>query len=119
MAKNTVPLTRELLLQVLPDLAKRLLRAFNTTITLTVHGGAVMVLHPDLKGARHYTQDVDFIHRMFAAEWQARGVYDATQRLQACIAQTAARFGLGPDWMNADPDMALPVQRECVARPTD
>lgn len=114
MAYNTVPLTREVLTEVLTYLARALLRTFGTTVTLIIHGGAVMVLHPQLRGARRSTQDVDYIHRVFAGEWKARGVLDATDRLVACIAQTAAAFGLGPDWMNAEPDTALPVTQEYV-----
>ncbi|EIN06519.1 hypothetical protein PUNSTDRAFT_136375 [Punctularia strigosozonata HHB-11173 SS5] len=112
MANNKVPLTREVLLVVLSDLAARLLVMFGRTVTLAVHGGCVMVLHPYLQGTRRSTQDVDYIHRTFASEWAH--LPDATQRLKLCIAATAQSYNLGPDWMNSDPDVALPVQVEYV-----
>jgi hypothetical protein len=112
MAINKVPLTKEFLLVVLADLASRVLAMFGRTVTLAVHGGCVMVLHQHLQGSRRATQDVDYIHRTFAAEWAH--FPDASSRLKTCIAATAQRYNLGPDWMNSDPDVALPVQVEYV-----
>jgi hypothetical protein len=70
-----------------------------------VHGGAVMVLHHT---SRHSTPDVDFILRSFVTEQKAYGIYDAGPRLQTCINATAAKYGLGMDWMNSHADVALP-----------
>lgn len=67
-----------------------------------------MVLHANLR-CRQNTRDVDYLHRSFEVEWKARGVADAGARLNACIAATAERFGLGLDWMNAHADVALPM----------
>lgn len=70
-----------------------------------------MILHPTLalsSTARRTTRDVDFIKRSFVSEMRKAGVYDADARLQRCINDTALKFGLGEDWMNADADIALP-----------
>ena len=94
------------------DLSQRLLLAFGQPVRLVVHGGAVMVLHRALTGSsRQHTRDVDYCHRSFVNE---RGA-DAGARLQACIAHTAKAFGFGADWMNAHPDVALPMAFECVS----
>ncbi|KAI0067474.1 hypothetical protein BV25DRAFT_1762457, partial [Artomyces pyxidatus] len=101
---NDVPLTRARLHQILQDLSARLLVAFGHQVTLIVHGGAVMVLHRDLHH-RQSTQDVDYIHRAFVAQYRSP---DAETRLRSCIASTAAVHGLGADWMNDHADVALP-----------
>ncbi|KAH8105104.1 hypothetical protein BXZ70DRAFT_919402 [Cristinia sonorae] len=106
---NDIPLTSEYLLVVLSDLSTRIARYFGSMapVNLVVHGGVVMVLHEGLK-TRPYTLDIDYCHRGFVVEWANRGLCDADARLKKCIAETAERFDLGPDWMNAHADTALP-----------
>ena len=60
---------------------------------------------------RASTRDVDYLHRAFVAEWAALGVTDAGDRLKDCIRKTARKFDLGEDWMNSDPDIALPMAK--------
>ena len=108
---NDVLLTRDLLLSALHDLSIRLAGYFPSTVRLVVHGGAVMVLHPQL-ACREATRDVDYLHRSFEKEWIARGVSDAGARLVTCIKATARAFNLGSDWMNSCADVALPMSRE-------
>src|SRR6266702_2001645 len=110
---NDIPLTRALLKRVLNDFSERLYRSFRRQVRLVVHGGAVMVLHPSFTH-RESTQDVDYIHRAFAAEYRALGFTDAEERLRSCIAETAAMFNLGADWINDHADVALPMALECV-----
>ncbi|KAI0701304.1 hypothetical protein BC835DRAFT_1411452 [Cytidiella melzeri] len=105
---NQVLLDNHHLHEVLHDLSERLFRYFAQTVRLVIHGGAVMVLHKSLK-CRQSTRDVDYLHRSFETEWKRRGVNDAGERLNACIAATAEHFGLGLDWMNAHADVALPM----------
>lgn len=104
---NDVPLTRNLLMEVLSDLSERLYRSFGRQVSLVIHGGGVMVLHPAFKH-RRYTQDIDYIHRSFVRKYIALGFRDAEQRLRTCIEMTACHFGLGADWMNDHADMTLP-----------
>ncbi|TCD65007.1 hypothetical protein EIP91_003328 [Steccherinum ochraceum] len=106
---NDIPLTSEYLLVVLSDLSSRIQQFFGSMapVNLVVHGGAVMVLHSGLQ-TRAQTLDIDYLHRGFEAEWKQRGLHDAGARLRKCIAETAARFDLGADWMNAHADVALP-----------
>lgn len=134
---NEVQLSRSTLLNLLDDLQHRTLAEFRTKIRLFIHGGAVMILHPSLStsSTRRTTRDIDYIKRAFGHEWRKRGVHDAEERLQACINATARHFRLGyvdleefaasygylmpspsysTDWMNADPDVALPFARECA-----
>ncbi|KAI0643428.1 hypothetical protein C8Q79DRAFT_978857 [Trametes meyenii] len=117
--RNDVLLTRDTLLATLDYLASRLKTYFNDTVRLVVHGGAVMVLHPQL-ACRDSTRDVDYLHRSFEAEWIARGVTDAGARLRRCIRDTARMFNLGADWMNACADVALPMTTDpSSGRPYD
>lgn len=104
---NDVPLTRDLLVEVLSDLSERLYRSFGRQVCLVVHGGGVMVLHPAIQ-CHGYTQDIDYIHRSFVREYTALGFRDAEQRLRTCIETTACHFKLGADWMNHHADMTLP-----------
>ncbi|KAI0027190.1 hypothetical protein K488DRAFT_91179 [Vararia minispora EC-137] len=69
-----------------------------------------MVLHADLghRGPRG-TRDVDYVRRAFVAEYAARGCLDAGERLDGAIQAVASKFALGRDWMNAGPDVALPM----------
>ncbi|KAF7986848.1 hypothetical protein HWV62_12564 [Athelia sp. TMB] len=108
---NEVVFDRNFLLTILADFSSRLLNTFRTQITLVIHGGAVMILHPTLASSttRRSTRDVDFIKRSFVSEMKNAGVPDAEARLQACIDSTAAYFRLGTDWMNAHADVALPM----------
>ncbi|KAI0631366.1 hypothetical protein C8Q77DRAFT_129770 [Trametes polyzona] len=110
---NEVLLTRDSLLSILHDLSQRLLRYFGAPVRLVVHGGAVMVLHPQL-ACRESTRDVDYLHRSLEKEWTARGVLDAGARLRKCIRGTARAFNLGGDWMNACADVALPMSTDPV-----
>ncbi|KAI0764162.1 hypothetical protein BD413DRAFT_483165 [Trametes elegans] len=112
--RNEVPLTRTLLLDVLQHLSERLLSYFGSTVRLVVHGGAMMVLHPELTKGRDSTRDVDYLHRSFESEWIVRGLLDAGARLRKCIRHTARAFGLGEDWMNACADVALPMSAHPV-----
>ncbi|KAH9933702.1 hypothetical protein B0H21DRAFT_813584 [Amylocystis lapponica] len=107
---NDVLLNKRMLTAVLSDLSSRLLQYFGQQVRIVVHGGAVMVLHPRL-ASRQSTRDVDYNLRSFKGEWASRGVYDAGERLQACISATAIAFGLGADWMNACADVALPCPK--------
>ncbi|KAH7886660.1 hypothetical protein F5I97DRAFT_1829250 [Phlebopus sp. FC_14] len=111
---NEVQLSRTTLLDLLDDLQARTLPVFGHQIRLFIHGGAVMILHPSLStsSTRRTTRDIDYIRRAFGHEWRKVGVYDAEERLQACINATAAKFRVGTDWMNADPDVALPLARD-------
>ncbi|KAF8334347.1 hypothetical protein F5887DRAFT_868956, partial [Amanita rubescens] len=134
---NTRELTREMLIAVLDHFSTLLPNKFNNMpVRLVVHGGACMLLHPDLDrlasqtppfllsprwspGAplqpdapdvkRTQTRDVDIIARSLDLEWHHLGISDPFDRLKDCIASTARRFGLGLDWMNADADVALPM----------
>ena len=112
---NDIPLTRLLLRIVLKDLSERLYRSFQRQVRLVVHGGAVIVLHPSFTYTdRASTQDINYIHRGFAAEYRELGFTDAEQRLRTCIAETTANFNLGVDWMNDNADVVLPWALECV-----
>lgn len=106
-ARNDVNLNRSQLYTVLNYLASLLIVPFKgEQVTLYVHGGAVMVMHPGLV-SRPTTRDVDVCLRGFDQEWEGK-VKGAEQILRACIRQTATVFHLGADWMNSDPDVALP-----------
>jgi hypothetical protein len=103
-----------MLLDLLNDLQSRTLQLFGCQIRLFVHGGAVMILHDQLStsSTRRTTRDIDYIRRAFGHEWRKQGVYDAEEKLQSCINATAHQFRIGTDWMNADPDVALPFARD-------
>lgn len=127
---NEVQLSKEFLLTLLTELSVLVLQEFSCQIRLFIHGGAVMILHPNLStsSCRRTTRDIDYIRRAFGHEWRKRGVMDAEERLQRCINAVAAKFNIGyvnpstlsyrrhlsmhaphsTDWMNADPDVALP-----------
>ncbi|KAG1750668.1 hypothetical protein EDD22DRAFT_981769 [Suillus occidentalis] len=107
---NEVQLSKEFLLTLLTELSVLVLQEFSCQIRLFIHGGAVMILHPNLSASscRRTTRDIDYIRRAFGHEWRKRGVFDAEERLQRCINAVAAKFQIGTDWMNADPDVALP-----------
>ncbi|KAH7907595.1 hypothetical protein BJ138DRAFT_1014245 [Hygrophoropsis aurantiaca] len=111
---NEVQLSRSMLLDLLQDLSSRILQVFGCPIRLFIHGGAVMILHPSLStsSTRRTTRDIDYIKRAFGHEWRKLGVYDAEDKLQSCINATAKQFHIGSDWMNADPDVALPFARD-------
>ncbi|KAF8129882.1 hypothetical protein EV363DRAFT_1336935 [Boletus edulis] len=111
---NDIQLTREILFNLLNDLQQHTLHIFGCQIRLFIHGGAVMLLHPHLSASstRRTTRDIDYIRRAFGHEWRKKGVYDAEDRLQSCINATAHKFHVGTDWMNADPDVALPFARD-------
>lgn len=108
---NEVLLSEKHLRTVLTYLSCRLFERFRTTVRLVIHGGAVMVLHRELS-CRRETRDVDYCHRSFVTEWAKRGVHDASERLTACILETARAYKLGDDWMNSHADIALPMARE-------
>lgn len=134
---NHRELTREMLLAVLDHFSTLLPAKFNNALVrLVVHGGACMLLHPDLDRLaaqtppflpgvplppetpdvkRTQTRDVDIITRSFDAEWRQFSIFDASARLKDCIAATARKFGLGRDWMNSDADVALPMAVEYVS----
>jgi len=116
---NDIPLTSEYLLVVLGDLSTRIQIYFGTMapLDLVVHGGAVMVLHKGLN-SREYTLDIDYCHRAFVTEWTKKGLRDAEARLQTCIKETAERFNLGADWMNAHADVALPYGENPTTKET-
>lgn len=108
---NEVLLNRDLLTAALNYMAGRLHYYFGgQTVRLVVHGGVVMVLHHRL-ASRDATRDVDYCHRSFVAEWRHRGIPDAEARLHLAIHETAVRYDLGLDWMNAHADVALPMSR--------
>ncbi|EIW78022.1 hypothetical protein CONPUDRAFT_84249 [Coniophora puteana RWD-64-598 SS2] len=118
---NEVPLTREMLIDLLGDMSEQIRLVFGCKIRLFVHGGAVMILHPSLsqQSRRRTTRDVDYIRRAFGHEWRKMGIHDAETKLQICINATALRFRIGSDWMNADPDVALPFARNANAEVYD
>ncbi|KAG1728396.1 uncharacterized protein EDB91DRAFT_1162171 [Suillus paluster] len=107
---NEVQLSREFLLALLSELSVLVFQEFGCQIRLFIHGGAVMILHPHLStsSSRRTTRDIDYIRRAFGHEWRKKGVFDAEERLQRCINAVAVKFRIGTDWMNADPDVALP-----------
>ncbi|KAG1824904.1 uncharacterized protein BJ212DRAFT_1260778 [Suillus subaureus] len=107
---NEVQLSKDFLRTLLAELSVLVFQEFSCQIRLFIHGGAVMILHPNLSTSsrRRTTRDIDYIRRAFGHEWRKRGVYDAEERLQRCINAVAAKFYIGTDWMNADPDVALP-----------
>jgi hypothetical protein len=127
---NEVQLSKDFLLALLTELSTLVFQEFGRQIRLFIHGGAVMILHPNLStsSSRRTTRDIDYIRRAFGHEWRKQGVYDAEERLQRCINAVAAKFCIGyvnpstlsharylsmhaphsTDWMNADPDVALP-----------
>ncbi|KAN0078008.1 hypothetical protein V8E55_010065 [Tylopilus felleus] len=111
---NDTQLTHTMLRDLLDDLQQHTYQVFGCQIRLFVHGGAVMILHPMLStsSTRRTTRDIDYIRRAFGHEWRKKGVYDAEDRLQSCINATAHKFRVGTDWMNADPDVALPFARD-------
>lgn len=92
----TPPLTEFYLHLLLDDLQGRTLQEFGEQIRLFVHGGAVMILHPELSQCctRQSTKDVDYIQRAFCYEWSKRGVFNSGERLQACISGTAEKYGI-------------------------
>lgn len=119
--RNEVELSREMLITILTHFSTLILHEFMEPIQLVVHGGACMLLHPDLHKlakkqpvARTTTRDVDYIHRSFVSESAGRGFFDYGERLKAIIYSTAQYFKLGADWMNADADVALPMAIEYV-----
>jgi hypothetical protein len=77
-----------------------------------------MVLHPHFTH-RESTQDIDYLHRAFATEYRTQGFPDAEERLRRCIAETAAKFNLGADWMNDHADVALPMALDQFGRTYD
>nr|GAT57338.1 predicted protein [Mycena chlorophos] len=131
-AKNMRPLDRATLFEILEYFSTTTAARFGASrpVRLVIHGGAVFVLNAELSQLaatttamdvhspqqRTTTRDIDYILRSFVAEWAAWGVPDAAQRLKQCILDTAARFGLGADWMNSDADIALPWAIDPVTR---
>ncbi|KAF7358522.1 hypothetical protein MVEN_00903100 [Mycena venus] len=123
--RNTRSLDRDGLIHILNFFSNLIPGHFGNgpQIRLVIHGGAVMLLNPELAklaattaatdgraNQRSTTRDIDYIARSFSSEWAQRyGVYDANDRLKQCIFETALQFGLGGDWMNSDADVALPM----------
>ncbi|KAG1769932.1 hypothetical protein EV702DRAFT_1281956 [Suillus placidus] len=107
---NEIQISKEFLLTLLTELSVLVFQEFGCQIRLFIHGGAVMILHPNLStsSSRRTTRDINYLRRAFGHEWRKRRVYDAEERLQRCINAVAAKFRMGTDWMNADPDVALP-----------
>lgn len=117
-------MTSDMLVRVLDSMSSHVQKYFPSRVKLVVHGGACFLLDRELSSIIAYdntmwptpkrsnTRDVDYINRSFASEWRNRGMYDATEKLKKCIWATAAKFGLGTDWMNSDADVALPVAYE-------
>ncbi|KAJ7279421.1 hypothetical protein C8J57DRAFT_1059066 [Mycena rebaudengoi] len=130
--RNTRSLDRDTLVQILTHFSTLLPARFGNSrqIRLVIHGGAVMLLNPELARLaaltaaadgrtkqRTTTRDVDYIARSFASEWAQRySVFDANERLKQCIFETAMQFGLGADWMNSDADVALPMATDPTTR---
>ncbi len=113
---NEQMLDRQALYGALAHLASLLLRFFGAhQVTLYVHGGAVMVLHPMLNG-RPTTRDVDVCLREFDQEWALKGIPDAEAKLRYCIQETARARRLAEDWMHSGPDVALPWAKRCDFR---
>ncbi|KIY65006.1 hypothetical protein CYLTODRAFT_380054 [Cylindrobasidium torrendii FP15055 ss-10] len=105
MTHNTLPLTKPMLETLLLHLSGLL----TTHVRLVVHGGASMLLHPDLERiptSRISTMDVDYLHRGLLNEY---GPFVGMELIR-CIQTTASRFpGLGTDWMNSEADISLPT----------
>jgi len=99
---NDVPLTRDLLMEVLSDLSERLYHSFRRQVRLVVHGGGVMVLHPAFE-CREYTQDIDYVHRSFVREYTALGFWDAERQLR-----TNTMLPWAVKWVQ--PSIMLPTQ---------
>src|SRR6267154_3913486 len=106
---NEVQLSGKTLVDLLNDLSVLVFQEFGCQIRLFIHGGAVMILHPELStsSSRRTTRDIDYIRRAFGHEWRKRGVYDAVERLQRCINAVAAKFRIGyvnsPNTISHDP----------------
>ena len=124
-ANNEVDLNRDTLISILNSLSRHIVAQFNRPVRLVVHGGACMLLHPGLYALsqqqhqlssslprRTTTRDVDYIHRGFVREMEQNGVPNAAEKLRGCIKAAALPFGLGPDWMNGDADVELPMATE-------
>ena len=121
-------MTRDMLITVLNHLSLLLPQRFgHYAIRLVVHGGACMLLHPSLHQLaqqqkqkspssvlRTKTRDIDYIHRSFVKEMASFGVNDAAEKFRECVLHTAAHYNLGADWVNSDPDVALPMAYEFV-----
>ena len=124
--KNTVDMTREMLIDVLTYFSSILPAYFGQIpIRLVVHGGAAMLLNPRLNelagelehegyDRRKTTRDVDVILRSFDAEYSSPTKQSATETLRQCVYATAHQFRLGADWMNCDADIALPMALTCA-----
>lgn len=124
-------MTSDMLVRVLDSMSSHVQKYFPSRVKLVVHGGACFLLDRELSSIIAYdntmwptpkrsnTRDVDYINRSFASEWRNRGMYDATEKLKKCIWATAAKFGLGTDWMNSDADVALPVAYDAMGREFD
>ncbi|KAF9244455.1 hypothetical protein BU15DRAFT_59248 [Melanogaster broomeanus] len=94
---NEVQLSRAMLLDLLNDLQSRTLQLFGCQIRLFVHGGAVMILHDQLSTSSTRQDDK-----------RCRLHQTIQRRLNIIV-----RY-ISTDWMNADPDVALPFARESV-----
>ncbi|TRM62024.1 hypothetical protein BD626DRAFT_458997 [Schizophyllum amplum] len=111
---NSVPLTPSILRALLTHLDARLPQVFgDRTVTLVVHGGAAILLHPEVAleeqtPRRASTRDVNYLGTTFASEWRGRGVPDAERFLHWAAHEAAARVGVGSDWLNASADTMCP-----------
>ncbi|CAK5263225.1 unnamed protein product [Mycena citricolor] len=123
-SKNMCPLDREKMIHILNRFSEIIAGRFGVQrqVRLVIHGGSVMLLNQELHDLaaqtarfgvpakqRTTTRDIDYIARSFALEWQQRyNIPNANEMLKMCICDVASEFGLGADWMNSDPDVALP-----------
>ncbi|VDB98088.1 unnamed protein product [Peniophora sp. CBMAI 1063] len=117
-ATNEVPLTPTSLTHALNTLSDLLLPHFGHQVRLLVHGGVVAVLHKDLRHRRE-TRDVDYVHRAFENDYRAACGGRAGDVLRNAIRETAQRCGLGADWCNSGPDVALPLASDNMQRTYD
>ncbi|KAI5828539.1 hypothetical protein K523DRAFT_373573 [Schizophyllum commune Tattone D] len=113
--KWPVPLDADLIYRLFVQLDRLLPKEFGDhPVTLVVHGGASILLHPELaqtqfQPRRTTTRDVNYIGNAFATEWRLRGVLDAPARLQGLAREAASDFHVDPEWLNANADQFLPT----------
>ncbi|KAL1680104.1 hypothetical protein EV122DRAFT_208496 [Schizophyllum commune] len=110
-----VPLDADLIYRLFVQLDTLLPKEFGDhPVTLVVHGGASLLLHPELaqtqfQPRRTTTRDVNYIGNAFATEWHLRGVLDAPARIQRLAREATSDLRVDPEWLNANADQFLPT----------
>jgi hypothetical protein len=133
---SEVQLSKNFLLTLLTELSILVIQEFSHQIRLLIHGGTVMILHPNLStsSSQWTTRDIDYICCAFGHEWWKQGIYDTEECLQHYINAVATKFCIGyvnpstlsctghlsihaphsTSWMNANPNIALPFTHKWV-----